>query len=154
MVKVRRNTSMAGLLLVLICGAGSSYADHGGERQLLATSAEAKALCANSAALFARNKINSAFDVVKPYWPWDAQELTAVAEQGKAQLAGLEQRFGKALVAEYIGQRTAGDSLVEFAYLIKFEKHALRYLCTFYKPRELWKLNAITWDDDLQSLLR
>lgn len=37
-------------------------------------------------------------------------------------------------------------------YIGKFERHIVRWVFTFYRPKDQWMVNAITWDDDIDAL--
>ena len=108
--------------------------------------------CAEGAKYFAQNKIKESFSVLKEYWPMPEEEINDLIYKTETQLAMVSSRFGKILSSDYIKSETAGDSFTRHTFTIKFEKHAVRYLCVFYKPKDIWLVNSITWDDDIDLL--
>jgi hypothetical protein len=110
-------------------------------------------ICSAAATLFASGQYDRAYQSMMPYWPLPKEELQNLGYQSKAQLEMLGQRFGKSLGAEYVETMTAGDSLVRHIFLIKHEKHALKFSCAFYKPKGSWLVNSILWDDKIHTLI-
>ena len=51
-----------------------------------------------------------------------------------------------------LGQEKVGKSFILYYYLHKFENHAIYWRFTFYKPNDVWKVNGITYRDDLDFL--
>jgi hypothetical protein len=110
-------------------------------------------ICRAAAALFASGHYDQAYESMVPYWPLPKEELQSLGYQSKAQLEMLGQRFGKSIGAEYTETIKAGDSLVRHVFLIKHEKHALRFSCVFYKPKDSWLVNSVLWDDKIHALV-
>lgn len=110
-------------------------------------------ICSAAAALFASGQYDRAYESMLPYWPLPKEELQNLGYQSKAQLEMLGQRFGKSLGAEYVKTMRAGDSLLRHVFLIKHEKHALKFSCSFYKPKDSWLVNTIVWDDKIHTLV-
>lgn len=119
---------------------------------MLKSEEDAKNLCHKSATEFSRGEINKSFDTVKPYWPIPVDEITNLSYQTKSQLDRIKDRFGRVLSAEFIETQKAGSSFLKYSYAIKFEKHAVRYTCIFYKPKNDWVVNTVSWDDSIHLL--
>lgn len=117
------------------------------------TSVEAtKALCDKAVSQLVGEKPSQAMAVVKPYWTLPAQELDELAYKTDSQLAMVAGRFGKPVGYEFVDTRTVGRSFVRHTYLGKFERHAVRMSCTFYKPADRWVVNGIVWDDQISRM--
>ena len=112
-----------------------------------------QALCSAAAALFASGQHDRAYESLLPYWPLPKEEIQNLGYQTKTQLGMVGDRFGKPLGAEHVETIAAGDSLVRHVFLIKHERHALKFSCVFYKPKESWLVNAILWDDKAHTLV-
>ena len=106
-----------------------------------------KELCQKAAAAFGSGDAKKSFEILKPYWPLPAEELDNLAYQTESQLKMVASRFGAILGSDFVGTKIAGDSFVQHTYVVKFEKHAVRYICMFYKPKSEWVVNGVHWDD-------
>ena len=109
-------------------------------------------LCQKAADAFAEGSPKKSMDLLKSSWPLPVEEVDNLAYQSETQLKMVASRFGKNLNAEFISTRTIGNSFSQHVFIIKFEKHALRYMCTFYKPSDAWLVNNISWDDKVTLL--
>lgn len=115
--------------------------------ETLKTTDENKSLCRDAVESFSKNKVEESFNILQPYWPLPKQELDNLSYQTKTQLATVSGRFGNSIGSDFIKTQEAGSSFIQHTYAIKFEKHALRFVCLFYKPKKDWVVNAVHWDD-------
>lgn len=113
---------------------------------------DTKELCQKAADTFGAGKAKESFDVLKPYWPMPKQEMENLSYQTETQLQMVSERFGEILGADFVDTKVAGTSFVRHTYIVKFEKHAVRYICLFYKPRDEWFVNGVFWDDQTPAL--
>jgi hypothetical protein len=115
--------------------------------ETLKTTSETKSLCGDAVEYFSKNQVKESFNILRPYWPLPKQELDTLSSQTKTQLATVSGRFGNSVGSDFIKTQEAGSSFIQHTYAIKFEKHALRFVCLFYKPKKDWVVNAVYWDD-------
>jgi len=101
---------------------------------------------------FVREEFIKGLDIAKAHWPLPPVEIDGLANQIKTQWSIVRQRFGKPAGIELIKEERIGTSFVRFYYLHKFENHAIYWRFTFYKPKKIWKINGITFKDDLDFL--
>jgi len=118
-----------------------------------ATLGEARKLTDQAVALFQREEIVTAYDVLKPYWPLQQVEIDSLANQTHTQWPLLKQRFGASIASEFVQELRGGASLARFVYLQKFQHHAIRWVFTFYRPKDRWVINGVSFDDRLDLLL-
>ncbi|EON90563.1 hypothetical protein MARLIPOL_18148 [Marinobacter lipolyticus SM19] len=118
----------------------------------LLTVEDTKSLCQKAADTFGAGKAKESFNILQPYWPMPSEEINNLAYQTETQLKMVSERFGKILGADFVGTKVAGTSFVKHTYIGKFEKHAVRYVCMFYKPKSEWVVNAVFWDDQTPAL--
>lgn len=119
----------------------------------LTTADGTREACSQAANLFAAGQYDEAYRSLAPHWPLPEQEILNLGYQTKTQLEMVTPRFGASLGEEHVETITAGQSLVRHTYLIKHERHALRFSCVFYKPADAWLVNFIIWDDKPQALV-
>ena len=96
--------------------------------------------------------LDSAFELIKSQWLFDPAEIDSVWEQTATQLGGLQDRFGDILAVSEVGSERVGELVIRFTYVIKYERHIVRWLFVFYKPRTKWILNSFKWDDSIGEL--
>lgn len=113
---------------------------------------ETKVLCQQAADLFGAGKPKQSMEILKPYWPLPVEEIDNLAYQTESQMKMASTRFGSVLGADFVSTKVAGSSFVQHTYIGKFEKHAVRYICLFYKPKDSWVVNAVYWDDQTPLL--
>lgn len=99
-----------------------------------------------------KNKFSEALNSTKPYWPLPAIEIDSLANQIDQQWPIIEKRFGKYTGKEFIKSKKIGSSFIRYYYLHKFENHAIYWQIGFYKSKEQWKINSITFLDSLEGL--
>lgn len=136
---------LAMAIALLVSGAASAETAN--------TVEKTQAICGGAAELFASGQHDKAYESLLPYWPLPEQEIQNMGYQTKTQLGMVGARFGESLGAEHVETIAAGDSLIRHVYLIKHERHALKFSCVFYKPKESWLVNAILWDDKPHTLV-
>jgi hypothetical protein len=60
-------------------------------------------------------------------------------------------RFGNIIGTDFI-KDDIKDYVIRKIYVIRFEKHMIRVLFTFYKNDKSWILNGFKWDDKIDEL--
>ena len=80
------------------------------------------------------------------------EEIDAMRVKSEDQLGMMARRFGNLIGTEFVTTQNAGDSLVRYVYIQKFQKHATRWMIVFYRPEKNWLINVIVWDDQLHNL--
>ena len=101
---------------------------------------------------FVKEEFAQGLEIAKAYWPLSPVEIDNLANQINSQWSIVRQRFGHPTGIELIKEERIGKSFVRFFYLHKFENHAIYWRFTFYKPRKEWKINGITFKDNLDFL--
>ena len=113
---------------------------------------EAKSLSKEIMQHFVKAEFVKGLEIAKAYWPLPPVEIDGLANQINTQWSVVQQRFGEATGMEFIQGERLGESFVRFYYLHKFENHAIYWRFTFYKPKNEWKVNGITFQDNLDFL--
>lgn len=111
-----------------------------------------KRLCQKAVDAFGAGNPKQSMEILKPHWPLPTEEIDNLAYQTESQLKMVSSRFGSILGTDFVGTKVAGNSFVQHTYIGKFEKHAVRYICVFYKPKDEWIVNAVYWDDQTPAL--
>ncbi len=114
----------------------------------LGSIADTKTLCAEAAQLFAEGKVDAAFERMAVHWPLPQAEIDAAALTSKSQQDIIRSRFGAAIGVEELRSVEVGASFVGHLFALKYENHAMRFSCRFYKPHDKWLVNSFNWDDE------
>jgi len=96
--------------------------------------------------------MEGAFVAVKPYWPFPEHELEALAAQGVRQRNLMANRLGKSLGFALVRREMLPYVFLRLTYVEKLEHTGLRWLFTFYKVKNAWKVHSLVWDDDIARL--
>ncbi len=103
---------------------------------------------------FANEKGVEAFARLKDVWVLPLNELESLESQTIKQLNLLEGRFGEIVGSKLVNEELLENVLYRLTYVLKFEKHGLRFIFTYYNGKEdKWVLNGFKWDDSLSKLL-
>jgi hypothetical protein len=113
---------------------------------------QARKLSDQAVSLFIEEKFVEGYGVLKPFWPLPAVEIDSLANQTNMQWPMVRQRFGKSVGVEFVREQKVGESLIEYVYLQKFQHHALRWVFVFYKPKDQWIINSVSFDDNIKSM--
>lgn len=132
-------------IALLVSGAASA--------ETAITAEQTQAVCGGAATFFASGEYDRAYESLLPYWPLPKEEIQNLGYQTRTRIGLVGDRFGQSLGAEHVETIFAGDSLVRHVFLIKHEKHALKFSCVFYKPKDSWLVNIILWDDKPHTLV-
>jgi hypothetical protein len=97
-------------------------------------------------------EFGAVFDTMAPHWPFSVSELDMLSMQTMTQRSTLGQRFGATMGIDLASEQIVGDSIMRITYIEKLEFHLIRWVFTFYKPDDVWLVNAIVWDDDIDAL--
>ena len=120
----------------------------------LTTTADARKVADRAVALFQQEKLSEGYDVLKPHWPLAPVEIDSLANQTETQWPMVKQRFGASIATEFISEKKAGASFVQYVYLQKFERHAIRWVFVFYRPKDAWIVNSFSFDDSVSLLFQ
>ncbi len=101
---------------------------------------------------FINGNFHDGLNQAKQYWPIPEVEVDGLANQIKQQWPIVDQRFGKAIAKEFVSEKRIGNSFLRYYYLHKFQNHSIYWRIDFYRPRDEWKINTITFLDKLDSL--
>ncbi|GAA4650619.1 hypothetical protein GCM10023116_29020 [Kistimonas scapharcae] len=99
-----------------------------------------------------KGKLREGMERLTPYVLFPASEMDAQLSQVEMQMPMVLQRYGKPVGFDLIKVEEAGNSLIQYAYLQKFEKHALVWRFIFYQSNDQWMLNHWSFDDKVKML--
>ena len=95
---------------------------------------------------------DAVFSMLKPYYPVDPAEIDGLTSNALMYWTAIGTRFGKPIGYELVSTERVGKSFVRYIYLQKFEKHALRWTFSYYRPKDVWLVNQFKFDDGIDGL--
>jgi hypothetical protein len=98
------------------------------------------------------SQFQKAFSELQKHWPLPENEMTQLESQTIKQFNMVADRFGKIIGADFVKDRTVKHYVIRKTYVIRFEKHMIRVLFTYYKNDNGWLLNGFKWDDQFEEL--
>ena len=110
--------------------------------------------CDQVTALVKDEKIDEAFALLDPRWVIPPDEVSGLKIQMRQQLAMVRERFGAPVSFVLVSREEVKDIAMRYTYVIKYQKHIIRVIYTFYKPGEFYLLNGLKWDDSLGELFQ
>lgn len=102
--------------------------------------------------LIEQDDLDAAFDLLKLHWPLSDAEVDNLKEHTVQQRKTVIDRYGKTIRVEFIKTDVVGDSLIRHTFIEKFERHALKWQLSFYRPDKKWIINSVYWDDKISEL--
>lgn len=96
--------------------------------------------------------IEKAFDMVENEWPFSISEIQNLESSTIKQLDSVKGRYGKVLGYELIKEEVIKDTFLKYTYVMKYERHIIRWKFIFYKPEGSWILNTFNFDDSINKL--
>ncbi len=101
-----------------------------------------------------KDKLKEGLLKLRPYTVAPVAEFDVQMGQMDLQVSAIAQRFGKSLGYDFVEEEQLGESLVQYVYLQKFEKHILVWRFIFYKPNQEWLLNTWYFNGDVKPLFK
>ena len=114
--------------------------------------ADAQALADRVMTDVAAGEIIKGIEHLRAFNVYSKDEFEASLTRIKAQLPDIDKRFGPTVGYDFVTVEKVADTLRQYVYLQKFEKHVLVWRFIFYKPRDHWLLNTFYFDDKVQML--
>ncbi|MCK5771483.1 hypothetical protein [Algiphilus sp.] len=100
----------------------------------LSTKAEARELAESVMSQVNDANMKDGLMQLRPYTVVPVAEFDAQLSQIDMQLPAISQRFGKPLGFDFVEEEMLGESLVQYVYMQKYEKHLMFWRFVFYKP--------------------
>lgn len=120
----------------------------------LSSKAATKELAKEVMESVSKDKLKEGLLKLRPYTVVPVAEFDVQMGQMDLQLPAIAQRFGKSLGYDFVEEEQLGESLVQYVYLQKFEKHVMVWRFIFYKPNKEWLLNTWYFNDKVQPLFK
>ncbi len=98
------------------------------------------------------SEFQKAFTELQNYWPLPENEVMQLESQTIKQFNMIAERFGNIIGFDFIRDEAIKDYAHKKIYVLRFEKHMIRVLFTYYNNNDGWILNGFKWDDQFGEL--
>ena len=98
---------------------------------------------------FVDEDFEAGYKLLRPNWPIPGVEIDGLINQTQQQWPLISNRFGASIGYELIKSSTAGESLRRMIYIHKFEKHFVTWVFVFYKAKDSWQINSVSFTDQI-----
>lgn len=122
--------------------------------ETIGSKADAKSLAESVMQDVSSGKMKEGISRLRPFAVYPVAEFDAQAGQLDLQLPVISQRYGQTIGYDFVETQEIGDSVLQYIYLQKFEKHILIWKFIFYKPKDKWFLNTWSFNDSIRSLFK
>lgn len=120
----------------------------------LSSEEEAQSLAREVMESVSKDQFKEGLSKLRPYSVVPVAEFDVQMGQMDMQIPAIAQRFGKSIGYDFVEKEQLGESLMQYVYLQKFEKHVMVWRFIFYKPKDKWLLNTWYFDDQVQPLFK
>ena len=115
---------------------------------------EPKALCEKVMAAIHRGKVAEGLGSLEPYCLFSKTDFAVMKIRIANEMAQGRTKYGEVIGTELVKLETIGNWLSRYTYAIKLRKTVVRATFTFYKPGEQLFLQELSFDDEVDEMLR
>ncbi len=69
----------------------------------------------------------------------------------KNKLKDLVELVGEYEGYELLSEKTAGSNIKMITYIVRYEREPIRFTFLFYKPKDKWQINNLSFDEDIDK---
>jgi len=148
---------MPGLLPALILGAavlltGATSPDSQAP-PALRTEKDVQSLCENALSHIVNGDLAEGVATLRPYATnISKDDVDSLENQLLGQEGTIRQSYGDAIGSVLISRENLKDTILKVVYVVKYERHLIRWSFIFYKPYDSWILDYFNYDDDIEAL--
>jgi len=95
----------------------------------------------------------AAVDYIFDTNPW-IKEAAEQLDDVKTQLEDTLDVVGKYEGYSLISEKATGGHLMQYVFMVRYDRQPLRFILLFYKPSSEWRLHHFSFDDDMEEELR
>jgi hypothetical protein len=95
---------------------------------------------------------NEAFLTLRPYSGMAEDDFSVYAEQANAIIETVKPDYGEVIGFVLVDESNIKDIVLRYTYLLKYERHALRWTFYFYRAEREWFFNEFNVDNKLHEL--
>ena len=119
----------------------------------LKTERDVQSLCENALSHVVEGDLAQGVATLRPYATSISKEdVDSLENQLLGQEGTIKQSYGDAIGYLLISRENLKDAILKLVYVVKYERHLIRWSFIFYKPYDSWILDYFNYDDDIEAL--
>lgn len=119
----------------------------------LKTDRDVQALCEQALAGIQAGAFVQGIAVLRPYaTSISTEDVDSLEKQLGEQAPTIRKNYGDAIGFLFISKETLANTVLKLVYLVKYERHIIRWTFIFYKPVDSWVLDYFNYDDSIEAL--
>ncbi|MGA2764919.1 MAG: hypothetical protein ABSG17_16340 [Spirochaetia bacterium] len=119
----------------------------------LKTERDVQNLCETALSYVVSGDLEQCIAVLRPYATSISREdVDSLENQLKGQATTIKNSYGDPIGYVLISMENLKDTILKGVYVVKYERHLIRWSFIFYKPYSSWILDYFNYDDAIEAL--
>ncbi|MGO9412798.1 MAG: hypothetical protein ACLQCB_18880 [Spirochaetia bacterium] len=119
----------------------------------LRTEADVQGLCEDALSQIVSGDLEQGIATLRPYATSILKEdVDSLENHLVSQASTIKDSYGEALGFVLISEDNLKDTILKAVYVVKYERHLIRWTFIFYKPFDSWILDYFNYDDAIDAL--
>ncbi len=119
----------------------------------LHTEKDVQNLCENALSHIVNGDVAQAITTLRPYaTSISKDDVDSLESHLLGQASTIRESYGDAIGYVLISKENLKDTLLKEVYIVKYERHLIRWSFIFYKPYDAWILDFFNYDDSVEDL--
>lgn len=119
----------------------------------LKSDGDVQALCEEALSYIQAGAFVQGVAILRPYaLAISTEDVNSLEKQLEEQAPTVRKNYGDAIGYLFISKENLKDTVLKLVYLMKYEKHIIRWSFIFYKPIDSWVLDYFNYDDSIEAL--
>jgi hypothetical protein len=142
----------AALLGVLLLLLAASLSDSQAPAPLH-TEKDVQNLCENALSHIVNGDVEEAIAALRPYATnISKDDVDSLENHLLGQESTIRDNYGVPIGYVLISRENLMDTILKAVYVVKYERHLIRWSFIFYKPYDSWILDYFNYDDSIEDL--
>ena len=119
----------------------------------LRTERDVQNLCENALSHVVNGDLETGIAALRPYATSISKEdVDSLENHLLGQETTIRESYGDAIGYVLITKENVKDTILKTVYVVKYERHLIRWTFIFYKPYDSWILDYFNYDDRIDAL--
>ena len=119
----------------------------------LRTEGDIQDLCENALSHIVDGDVAKGIAILRPYaLSISKSDMDSLENQLVGQAETIRESYGDPIGYVLISRVNLKDTVLKTVYVVKYERHLIRWTFIFYKPYDSWILDFFNYDDSIEDL--
>jgi len=101
---------------------------------------------------YSKGKVNNAFEIMHPYITFGEKSYESLKNITISKYPVIEENYGKNIGIRLLSVQSISDFSIKIVIVDLRELHIIKWEFIFYKNKEGWVLNNISWNDKINEI--